>query len=217
MNEQQILANLMRDPAYRHALRNLMLQDKDLANDVCPEQGNNAYIWCAEMVDQNTGITYYHPVVIPSTQMSMDMDSLMSVDNYTMMVSFDQFEAYEHEPMVKMFTSVYGDRYPIRLITVPEDVYAKLEAALISLVTSILNEIEQCFTHIDAIARMSNSDATMLKVRLIGSVFGNMTTVSACFDRNMDVADSEGHDYKVQPEEDEEAWDEEDEDEDDWY
>jgi hypothetical protein len=215
MNEQQILANIMKNPAYREAFRRLLIEDKDLARAVCPEQNNAAaYIWCAEMTDQNTGIVYYHPVVIPQTGMSMDMGSLMDVNNYTMMVAFNQFEAYDHEPMVKMFTSVYGDRYPIRLISVPEETYVELAAALTSLVTAILSELEQCFDHLDSVARMSNTDATMLKVRLIGSVFGNMTTVAACFDREMNVVDSEDHDYHVEVEEDEDC--DEEECDDDW-
>lgn len=213
MNEQQILANLMRDPAYRKALQALMLEDKDLARDVCPEDTHKiAYVWCVEMVDKNTQTPYYHPLVVPGQNMSMDLDAMMDTSNYTMLSAFDQFEAYDHEPMVNMYQSVYGRMYPIRLISVPEETYAKLVAALTSLVESILCEINQCFAHMDNIARMANTDATMMKMRFIGSVFGKMTTVAACFNRDMDVVDSESHDYS--PPEVDDEWDDEYDDED---
>lgn len=213
MNEQQILANLMKDPAYRQALRNLMISDKDLAKEVRIEEKTLVYVWCAEMVDQNTGIKYYHPVIIPSTTMSMEIDSLMDVGNYTMMYSFNQFESYKHEPIVKMFTSVWGDKYPIRLITIEEELYKRLDATLITLVTSILDEIENCFQHIDHIAKIANTDSNILKVRLIGSVFGNMTTVSACFNQGFEITNSESHDYRIATEDcDEFDYDNEDDD-----
>lgn len=214
MNEQQILANLMKNPDYRAAMRQLILNDKDLAEEVCPTS-KSAYVWCAEMVDQNTGVTYYHPIVVPNKTMTAELESMMDVNNYAMLASMDQFEAYEEEPTVKMFTSVYGQKYPIRLITVPEDVFNRLLAALTALVVSILNEVRQCFVHMDNIARMSNTDADMMKMRFISSVFGCMTTVDACFDKNMEISDSSNHDYVVY-EEDDEEYDEEDDWEDEW-
>ena len=195
MNEQQILKTLMQNPIFKQALKELMLTDAKLANDlgVTSRTEPNVYVWCAEMHEVNGGI-YYHPIVIPKTQV-MDLNAMMSVDNYAMMASEDQFEAHDYEHMVNMFSMVHR-HITVKMIAVPKHVYSDLLNSLTVLVTNIMAEAEKCFVHFDNIAAMTSVNADMMKVQLLASVFSQMTTISSCFDREMSVHDSADHQYE---------------------
>ena len=218
MNEQNILKTLMQNPAFKEALREMLIHDQDMAAELgVGVAAKNVYVWCAEMTDANTGRVFYHPIIAPEKPMLMpDINYMMNVENYSMMASEDQFEAYKYESMIKMFRSVYGN-IPTKLIAVPEATYERLAEALLILVVNILDEINRCFDHLDRISAMANMPADMMKMNLIASVFGNMTTVAACFDREMEVHDSKSHDYTIHEEEDEDDdFDDDDEEEDYW-
>jgi hypothetical protein len=109
-----------------------------------------------------------------------------------------------------MFRSAYGS-VPVRLIAVPRSLFNNLSNALTTLVTNIIREVDNCFDHLERVAVMANMPKDMLKMNLLMSVFGNMTTVAACFDHEMAMHDSTNHDYTVMGD------DEDDEDEDDEY
>ena len=222
MNEQ-ILKTLMANPEFKKAFKDMLLHNKDLAaelglNTAAP---SNVFVWCAEMTDVN-GSVFYHPIIAPETQMLIpNIDYMMNVDNYSMMASENQFEAYDkYESTVKLFRSVYG-RIPVKLIAVPQETYNKLNTALVVLVTNIIEEVNNCFDHMDRIAVMANTKADVLKMQLLASVFGNMTTVAACFDQEMAIHDSANHDYNVPEEEydeydEDDEWDDEDDCEENW-
>jgi hypothetical protein len=195
MNEQDILNTLMRNPEFKKALKELLLHNKDLSSELgLGTTEKNVYVWCAEMTDVAGGV-FYHPIIAPeSTMMMPDIDYMMNVDNYSMMASENQFEAYRYEPMVKMFNTAYRS-IPVRLIAVPVSTFNKLEEALVALVSNIIEEVSNCFDHLDRIAAMTNTPADIMKMQLLMSVFGHMTTVAACFDREMTVQDSTDHDY----------------------
>ena len=222
MNEQ-ILKTLMANPEFKKAFKDMLLHNKDLAAELGLNEAvaKNVFVWCAEMTDANGGI-FYHPIVAPNTAMMItSIDYMMNVNNYSMMASENQFEAYDkYEHTVTMFRSVYG-RIPVKLIAVPQETYEKLSIALVTLVTSIIEEVNNCFDHLDRIALMANTKADVLKMQLLASVFGNMTTVASCFDQDMEIYDSSTHDYDVHEDEYDEC-DEEDDDEmwedneDDW-
>jgi hypothetical protein len=216
MNEQQMLTVLMKNPEFKKAFKEMLLHDKDLAAEFgMPAQEKNIYVWCAEMTSVS-GDAFYHPIVIPANGMMItDVDFMMHPENYTMMASENQFDAYEHEPILKMFRSAYGS-VPVRLIAVPEDTFAKLKIALSVLVTNIIGEVNNCFDHIDRIAVMANTKAEMLKMNLLASIFGNMTTVAACFDREMNLHDSKDHEYVVEDNYDYDGYDDEDWDDEDY-
>jgi hypothetical protein len=195
MNEQQILKTLMQNPIFKQALKELMLTDAKLANDlgVTTRPEPNVYVWCAEMHEVHGGI-YYHPIIIPKTQ-AMTLETMMQVDNYAMMASENQFEAYDHEPMINMFRMVHPN-IAVKMIAVPKKVYDDLLNSLTILVSNILIEAEKCFVHFDNIAAMTRVNADMMKVQLLASVFSQMTTISSCFDREMGVLDSTDHQYE---------------------
>lgn len=195
MNEQQILKTLMQNPAFKQALKDLMLTDAKLANDlgVTARPEPNVYVWCTEMHEIRGGI-YYHPIVIPKTQ-AMDLDAMMQVDNYAMMASEDQFEAHDYEYMVNMFRMVHPG-IAVKMIAVPKKVYNDLLNSLTILVSNVLAEAEKCFVHFDNIAAMTRVNADMIKMQMLASVFNQMTTISSCFDREMNVHDSADHQYE---------------------
>jgi hypothetical protein len=88
--------------------------------------------------------------------------------------------------------------------------------SLTVLVSNILAEAEKCFAHFDNIAAMTRTNADMMKMQMLASVFNAMTTVSSCFDREMNVVDSSEHEYS-QPDIDVDDCDDEDEDWEDEY
>ena len=111
--------------------------------------------------------------------------------------------------MVNMFRAVhYG--VPVKLIAVPKSTFDSLQNHLTILVSSILVESEKCFAHFDAISAMTRVDASVMKMKMLASVFSSMTTVSSCFDRDMNICDSTDHEYDFGN--NEEDWDECDED-----
>lgn len=209
MNERQILETLMRNPVFKRALKEMMLNDTQLARELGLSMRMEpvVHVWCAEMHDIGGGV-YYHPIIIPGST-EMNLEAMMMVSNYTMMASENQFEAYDFEPMVNMFRSVHCG-IPVKLIAVPKKTFESLQNYLTILVSSVLVEAEKCFAHFDAIAAMTRVDASMLKMKMLASVFGSMTTVSSCFDRDMNICDSADHEYDFGN--NEEDWDECDED-----
>ena len=196
MNEQNILNTLLQNPIFKQALKELMLTDAKLANDlgVTARPEPNVYVWCAEMHEARGGI-YYHPIIIPNGQV-MSLDAMMQVDNYIMMASENQFEAYDYEDMLNMFRMVHRD-INVKMIAVPKNVYNELLNSLTVLVSNILAEAEKCFIHFDNIAAMTRTRADMMKMQMLASVFNQMTTISSCFDRDMNVHDSADHDYET--------------------
>lgn len=216
MNEHNILNTLLQNPVFKQALKELMLTDAKLANDlgVTARPEPNVYVWCAEMHEVSGGI-YYHPIIIPKTQ-TMDLGSMMDVDNYVMMASEDQFEAHDYEYMVNMFRMVHRN-IAVKMIAIPKHVYNDLLNSLTVLVTNVLAEAEKCFVHFDNIAAMTRVNSDMMKVQLLASVFSQMTTISSCFDREMNVHDSKDHEYDMGDSEDEDEWDDCEDDECDEY
>ena len=201
MNEQQILKTLMQNPVFKQALKELMLTDVKLANDlgVTARPEPNVYVWCTEMHEASGGI-YYHPIIIPKDQV-MYLDAMMQVDNYIMMASENQFEAYDYENMLNMFRMVHSG-INVKLIAVPKKMHNELLNSLTVLVSNILAEAEKCFVHFDNIAAMTRVNADMLKMQMLASVFNQMTTISSCFDREMNIVDSTDHQYKDPNEDD---------------
>lgn len=195
MNEQNILNTLLQNPIFKQALKELMLTDAKLANDlgVTARPEPNIYVWCAEMHEVRGGI-YYHPIIVPNT-MAMNLDAMMQVGNYTMMASEDQFEAHDYEHMIHMFRMAHPN-IPAKLIAVPKKVYEELLNSLTILVSNILIEAEKCFVHFDNIAAMTRVNTNMMKVQMLASVFSQMTTISSCFDREMSVHNSADHQYE---------------------
>jgi hypothetical protein len=216
MNEKDLLATLMRNPAFRRALKELMLHDANLANELGAGRTPDpiVHVWCAEMYDVNGGGTYYHPIIVPSNT-AMSLESMMMVDNYTMMASEDQFEAYGYENMVNMFRSVYRN-IPVRLIAVPKKTYDALKNSLTILVSNVLSEAQKCFTHFDNIAAMTRTNADMLKMQFLASVFNSMTTISSCFDRDMNLSDSADHEYDLSNHDEDDYVDDCDDEDEDW-
>lgn len=200
MNEQAILRGLMQNPAFKNALREMLLHDKDLAAQMGINGGGNVYVWCAEMHDVNGGV-FYHPIVTAASgaMVMPSVDEMMDVSNYVMLADEDQFEAYKYEDTVRLFRSVYGS-VPVKLIAIPKDTFENLRTALLVLVTNIVGEINKCFDHLNIIAAMSNTKVDMLKMILLASVFGRMSTVAACIDREMNIHDSANHEYVTQGE-----------------
>jgi hypothetical protein len=208
MNEQQILETLMRNPVFKRALKEMMLNDTQLAREIGMAMRVEpvVYVWCAEMHDVRGGI-YYHPIIVPGSS-AMDLETMMMVNNYIMMASEDQFKAHEFEPMANMFRAVYP-RIPVRLIAVPKKTFESLQNYLTILVSSVLVEAEKCFEHFDAISAMTRVDSSMLKMQMLASIFNSMTTVSSCFDRDMNICDSEDHEYDFGNDEECDEYDEE--------
>jgi hypothetical protein len=98
------------------------------------------------------------------------------------------------------------------MIAVPRKVYDDMLNSLTVLVSNVLAEAEKCFVHFDNIAAMTRTNADMMKMQMLASVFNQMTTISSCFDREMNVHDSAAHEYILDPqgEDCEDNWDEDD-------
>ena len=210
MNEKATLEILMRNPAFRAALKDLVLRDEQLAKEIGVAAEKQMYVWCVEMVTAD-GTPYYHPLVIPArTGFDVSMDEMLDVGFYQMMASEDQFDVYKYEYMVNMFKSVYT--HPVRMLSVPKTTYDALVVALHTLVATILAEAESCFVGMENIARLTHTNANRMKMQFMMSVFSNMTIVSSCIDQEMNVHDSENHGYEVQKRCDccDDDWDEED-------
>lgn len=216
MNEKATLEILMRNPAFRNALKELVIRDEALAKELGVGGEKQMYVWCVEMVTAE-GTPYYHPLVVPARMGMATMEEMLDVNFYQMMASEDQFDVYKYESMVNMFKSVYT--HPVRMLSIPQSTYDTLVAALQTLIATILAEAEVCFVGMDNIARMTHTNAEQLKMQFMMNVFSNMTIVSSCIDQEMNVHDSGDHGYEVQKrcdcydddcDEDDDDWDEED-------
>ena len=220
MNEKEILKNLMRNPAFRNAMKELLLHDDDLARNVVKVhvvQPKTTHVWCAEL-ETVDGEKYYHPIIVPKGCtggfMAPTLDYLMDVDNYTMMSSENQFEAYEYEHMAKMLERFHNN-VRVMLVAIPSSTFTRLKSALNNLVATVLVEAEQCFGHLDNIARLTHTNADMMKTQFVSSIFANMSVLSCCIDNELHVSNSENHDYVLDldaEEDDECTWHEDDED-----
>ena len=193
MNEQIIMAMLMSNPEFRKTVESLLIQLKDAEKK--HEEGD-MFVWCAEMHDANTGVAYYHPIVIPSDMNAiMDVDFLMQPSAYKMAAYKNQFEAYRMEGMI---TALNAYRVRTMLISVNKDVYKTMETQLTLLVTQVLAEIEKCFEPLDKVASLINiQNNKMMKLQLLGSVLARITTTSYCFDENMVIHNSDNHTYDI--------------------
>lgn len=215
MNEKATLEILMRNPAFREALKELIINDEALARDLGVNDEKPVFVWCVEMVTAD-GTPYYHPLVVPARMgAAPSMEEFLDVNFYQMMADENQFNVYRYESMVNMFRSVYT--HPVRLLTIPKKTYETLVAALQTLIATILAEAEVCFTGIDNIARLTHTNVDTLKCQFMMAVFSNMNIVSSCIDQAMNVHDSENHGYTVQKRcecYDDEDWDDEEGEED---
>lgn len=211
MNEKATLEILMRNPAFREALKDLVIRDEALARELGLNDEKPVFVWCAEMVTAE-GVPYYHPLVVPARMGMPSMEDFLDVGFYKMMADENQFEVYKYESMVNMFRSVYT--HPVRLLTIPKKAYESLCVALQTLIATILAEAEVCFMSIDNIARITHTNVDTLKCQFMMSVFSNMNIVSSCIDQAMTVHDSTDHGYTVQKRcecrcDDDEDWDDE--------
>lgn len=220
--EKEVLEKLMQNSTFRKAFRELMIDDPNLAEElgVNGKVNKTIHVWCVELTNANDGRKYYHPIVIPNFTYPT-LDAMMEVENYTMMYSEDQFGCFEYDPMIDMFRCMHPGKQ-VRMLTVPEEVFEQLKAALSSLVKSVLDELNATFIHLDKIATITHQDVTAQKMQLTMSLFNQLTTIDSCLNQALDVVDSTSHIYEETNEYDdcdddydyEDEYDEEDEEDD---
>lgn len=213
MNEQIIMAMLMSNPEFRKNVEGLLIQLKDAERK--HEEGD-MFVWCAEMHDVNTGVAYYHPIVIPGDMNAvMDIDAMMQPSAYKMAAYRNQFEAYRMEGMINALNAY---RVRTMLISVNKDVYNAMQTQLTALVTQVLCEIEKCFEPLERVASLVNiQNNKMMKLQLLGNVLARITTTSYCFDENMVIHNSDNHTYDLNEPGCYEEDDEEDEEDEEYY
>lgn len=196
-NELRDLINrVLNDEEACELLRKLLIPQRPAA----PAAQNNWYVWCADLVNRNDGKTYYHPVVT-SASMAPSLAEMMDVDSYIMMADQNQFAVRKWEPMLRM-TGQHT-----MLVAIPDETYQALNAALHGLVGKILAEAEKLFEPLDNIAAMTRGNAESMKLMMLMRIFADMRVLFECVDQDMNIHDSEDHNYE--PEEDEDEYDQE--------
>ena len=185
-NELRDLINrVLNDEEACELLRKLLIPQHKPAPAVTQ---NNWYVWCADLVNRYDGKTYYHPVVTSASKMP-SLAEMMDVDSYIMMADQNQFAVRKWEPMLR----VTGQH--TMLVAIPDDTYQALNTALKSLVGKILAEAEKLFEPLDNIAAMTRGNAESMKLMMLMRIFSDMRILFECVDQDMNVHDSEDHDY----------------------
>lgn len=196
MEEKKLLEELLKSSSFREAFRQLMIEDPYLAGELgaSKNSGSTVCVWCVEM-ETVDGKQFYHPIVIPNSDgMMPDVTMMMDPEYYTMMYTEDQFSAYDYEAKIDFMKSVYPN-IKIRMLTIPKTTFEMLKESLHTLVVEILSEINSCFAHYERIEKLTHANMDLQKVELLSSVFGNMTVVATCINKDMSVIDSTAHAY----------------------
>lgn len=189
MNNPEELRNLvnrvLNNEEACELLRKLLLPN---TAPTTPVAGPVWYVWCVDLVNRTDGKTYYHPVVT-SADMMPSLEAMMNVDNYIMLADKNQFAVRQWENMLRMT----GQH--VMVVAIPDETYQALNTALKSLVGKILAEAEKMFEPLDNIAAMTRGNADSLKLMMLMRIFADMRVLFECVDQNMDIHDSEDHDY----------------------
>ena len=199
---KEMLLKIMENEDVRKALKELIISNQDLANELGVGAQQNVYVWCAELINLGDGECYYHPIVVPKNEAMRNptLEMLLDMDTYKMLGYEDQFAAYDNEHIARRLEAMMP--VSVKLLTIPRNTYNELNEGLYNLVGAILKECEACFNHFEAIARMTNTNADRMKANFIMSVFAQTSTVSMCLTKELMIENSDNHEYNLEMDED---------------